>query len=155
MAPPSDDSKNRESRRIDMSTFVYKVNPNGQVGHYVGDWFNFFDGPQPSAWGLAEVVCTQYRPEAGDRIICHQSNIREIVGTADVVGYDLGRLILQATEGPFPRGIKITVLKKIDERIRNLEAFQQGLIKTLYTISDSDADYLLNRIKGFWMDAED
>jgi hypothetical protein len=90
-----------------MSTFVYKVNPNGVVGHYVGDWFCFFYGSQPSEWGLAEVVCAHHRPEPGDRIICYQSNIREIVGTANVVGYHLGSLILQSTEGPFPRGVKI------------------------------------------------
>ncbi|GEM_PF-5708059 len=138
-----------------MSTFVYKVNPKGNIGLYAGDWFDFFDGPQPSAWGLAEAVCFHHRPKPGDRIICYQSDIREVVGTAKVVGYELGKLVLQATEGPFPRGIKLGDLKKIDSRIRNLNAFQQGLIKSLYPISDSDADYLLNRIKEFWMDADE
>jgi hypothetical protein len=135
-----------------MSTYVYKVNPKGAAGHYAGDWFVFFDEPQPSDWGLAEIVCSQYRPQPGDRIICHQSNICEIVGTARVVGYQVGRLVLHAMEGPFPRGIKITDLKKIDKRIRKMEAFQQGLIRTLYPIRDDDADYLLNTIKRFWVD---
>jgi hypothetical protein len=60
--------------------------------------------------------------------------------------------MLHATEGPFPRGIKITDLKKIDRRIRELDSFQQGVIRTLYPISDDDADYLLNTIKRFWVD---
>ena len=137
-----------------MSTFVYKVNPKGKIGHYVGDWFDFFYGPQPSEWGLAEVVCTQYRPEPSDRIICHQSNIGEIVGTAEVAGYHLGYLMLQATEGPFPRGVKMRDLRRIDQRIHDMDAFKPGLIRTLYPISDRDADYLLNRIKGFWVDAD-
>jgi DNA helicase II / ATP-dependent DNA helicase PcrA len=92
---------------------------------------------------------------AGDRIICHQSNIGEVVGTTRVVGYHLGSLILQANEGPFPRGIKMRDLRKIDQRIHDMDAFKPGLIRTLYPISDRDADYLLNRIKGFWGDADD
>ena len=99
-------------------------------------------------------MCTQYHPQSGARVICYQFDIREVVGVAEVIGYQLGKLILQATEGPFPRGVKIGDLKKIDERIQNMNAFQQGLIKSLYPISDRDADYLLNRIKGFWMDAD-
>ncbi len=138
-----------------MSTFVYKVNPTGGAGQYSGDWFVFFSEPQPCDWGLAEIVCTQCRPQSGDRIICYQSNIREIVGTARVVGYRHGKLMLHATEGPFPRGIKITDLKKIDRRIRDLDAFQQGVIRTLYPISEDDADHLLSTIKRFWVDADD
>jgi hypothetical protein len=138
-----------------MSTFVYKVNPKGGAGHYSGDWFVFFSRPQPCGWGLAEIVCTQCHPQPGDRIICYQTNMREVVGTAQVVGYRLGKLVLHATEGPFARGIKITELKKIDRRIRELDAFKQGLIKTLYPISDGDADHLLDTIKRFWVDAGD
>lgn len=138
-----------------MSSFVYKVNPRGEAGQYSGDWFAFFDEAQPCDWGLAEIVCAHWRPQRGDRIICYQSNIREIVGTARVVGYQLGRLVLHATEGPFPRGIKITDLRKIDRRIRELDVFQPGLIRTLYPISDGDADLLLSTIKRFWVDADD
>ena len=138
-----------------MSAFVYKVNPRGGAGQYNGDWFVFFSKPQPCDWGLAEIVCAHCHPQPGDRIICYQSNIREVVGTARVVGYRLGQLILRATEGPFPRGIKITDLKKIERRIRKLDVFQPGLIQTLYPIGGGDADHLLNTIKRFWVDADD
>ncbi len=138
-----------------MSTYVYKVNSNGIVGSYVGNWFCFFDAPQQSEMGLAEIICRFHRPEPGDRIICHQSNIGEIVGTAEVAGYHLGYLMLQATEGPFPRGVKMRDLRRIDQRIHDMDAFKPGLIRTLYPISDRDADYLLNRIKGFWVDADE
>jgi hypothetical protein len=124
------------------------------VGKHVGDWFVFFDEPRPCSWGLAEIVCTECRPQPKDRVVCYQSSIGEVVGTARVVGYQFGHLILHAIEGPFPRGVKISELKKIDRRIHDLDAFRQGLIKTLYRISDGDADHLLNTIKRFWVDAD-
>jgi hypothetical protein len=138
-----------------LNSYVYKVNEQNVVGYHYGNWLDFFNKPQPCSWGLEDVVCKDHRPQVGDRILCYQTNLNEILGTAEVVEYKMGKLILQKTEGPFPRGIKVAILKKIDKRIRNLEAFQQGLIKTLYPISNRDADYLLGTIKRFWMDAEE
>lgn len=138
-----------------MNSYVYKVNKQNLVGYHYGNWLDFFERSQPCPWGLEDVVCKDHHPQKGDRILCYQTNLKEILGTAVVVGYEKGKLVLQTTEGPFPRGVKITVLKKMDERIGNLEAFQQGLIRTLYPISNRDADHLLRTIKRFWMDAEE
>ena len=132
-----------------MATYVYKVNANQRVGSHYGDWRRFYEGDQPSTWGLVEIICrkNQPRPEPGDRIIAYQTNLAEVIGTANVVGYQLGKILLHADEGPFPRGVKVTELKKRDDRIGDLRAFQQGLIQTLYEIDDDDADHLLEAIK--------
>ena len=138
-----------------MDSYVYKVNQQNRVGYHFGNWLEFFERPQPCPWGREDVVCKDHHPREGDRILCYQTNFNEILGIAEVIGYEKGKLVLRATKGPFPRGMKMTDLKKIDKRIGNLEAFQQGLIKTLYPISNKDADHLLRTIERFWVDADE
>lgn len=131
-----------------MATYVYKVNANNRVGQHFGDWQDFFSREQPATWGLVEIICRHFRPVVGDRIIAYQTNLKRVIGTAEVVGYKLDRIVLRATEGPFEHGPKVTDLKKQYPRIGQLHAFQQGLVQTLYEIADDDADYLLAQVRN-------
>lgn len=127
-----------------MNWWIYKCNSSQRdYQKAYGDWRDFFNGGTKKEWGSTEWIPKLIQLKRGDMIIAYQTNRRELVGLAKVrqpCGID-PRLYLDPIE---LIGKKVPPLKKNDPEIEAIPALQGGPIKTLYSISESDALLLLN-----------
>lgn len=126
-----------------MSWWIYKCNSQNrdyQISY--GDWKGFFDDDSDEEWGSAEWIPALSELKEGDIVIAYQTNRNELVGLAkvrqscEVNGY----LYLAPIE---VIGVKVRPLKKLYPKIAEIPALKPGPIQTVYSISPSDARYLL------------
>jgi len=133
-----------------MSFWVYKCNDTEHADQVVhGDWEDVFRARKPVQWGSTKYSPTLDKLSPGDLLIAYQTERNEVVGLAEVVRFTLvgqyRQLYVQALER---FGVALRPLKKIDARIRELDAFKAGPIRTIYPISTSDAWHLLEVVKA-------
>jgi hypothetical protein len=127
-----------------MSWWIYKCNSQNrdyQISY--GDWREFFDGDSGEEWGSAEWIPELSALKEGDMVIAYQTNRNELVGLAKVrqsCAAD-GYLYLTSIE---LIEVKVRPLKKLDPKIAEIPALKPRPIRTVYSISPSDARYLLN-----------
>lgn len=133
-----------------MSFWVYKCNDTGHKDQVVhGDWEYVFHAKTPVGWGNTKDSPDLEDLSAGDLVIAFQSERNEVVGLAEVVRLKpVGKHkqpLLKALEHD---GVELRPLKKIDERIRGMDAFKPGKIQTIYDITTSDAWHLIAVVKA-------
>jgi hypothetical protein len=124
-----------------MTWWVYKCNSrNESYQKYTGDWRKFFDDPDQD-WGDQDGTPELTELKEGDLVIAFQTNLNEIVGLAEVrqTTEKNGYLYLDPLE---EIGIKVRPLK-VDPKIKAIKAFQGGVIRTVYSITPEEAEYLL------------
>ncbi|MFN0017760.1 MAG: hypothetical protein ACKVP0_05830 [Pirellulaceae bacterium] len=140
-----------------MSWYVYKCNSrSGEHQNHYGDWESFFtessDG-QPTSWGCADIVPKLKLLNPGDRVLAYQTDRNELLGSAEVEEWKVERgrdyVYLRPLVKLHHDGVKVRELKSADARIAEIWAFKTREIKTLYEISDEDAEYILNSGKEF------
>lgn len=130
-----------------MAYWMYKCDSRGRAGQDFGDWRFVFSG-ESKTWGRLDM-----HPELGelrknDTVLAYQSNRNELVGVVRVTGRVRKRGVVHLGVRPHEViGVKVRPLKKRDRRITSLSALQQGLVRTLYKMSASDAKYLLRKAR--------
>ncbi|MGI8654447.1 MAG: HNH endonuclease signature motif containing protein [Pyrinomonadaceae bacterium] len=141
-----------------MSWWIYKCNSQGRdYQRSYGDWKEFFDGGSDEEWGSTEWVPALSALKEGDMVLAYQTNRNELVGLAkvrqscEVDSY----LYLDPVEVV---GVKVRPLKRLDSKIAEIPALKPGPIQTIYSISPSDARYLLEaagaKYKGYGKEAK-
>lgn len=133
-----------------MSFWVYKCNDTDHPDQVVhGDWEHVFGARKTVEWGSTEYSPNLEKLSPGDLLIAYQTERNEVVGLAEVVRFKpVGQhkqLYVQALKR---FGVPLRPLKKIDARIRDLDAFKAGPIRTIYPITTSDAWHLLEVVKA-------
>lgn len=133
-----------------MSFWVYKCNDTDHPDQVVhGDWEYVFGAQKPVQWGSTEYTSDLEKLSAGDLLIAYQTERNEVVGLAEVIRFkQVGQhkqLYVQSLER---FGVALRPLKKIDARIREMDAFKAGPIRTIYRITTSDAWHLLAVVKA-------
>ncbi len=127
-----------------MKSWVYKCNK--QTKHE-GDWHLFFKHAY-EMWGSSEDVFDLSKLKRNDRVIAYQTDTKEIVGLAKVrqsCNRD-GYLYLKDRE---LINAKFIALKAADPEIAKIAAFHRGVPKTIYDISEAEAERLLAAAKAF------
>ena len=133
-----------------MSFWVYKCNDTDHPDQVVhGDWEHVSGARKPVEWGSTEYSSDLKKLAIGDLLIAYQTERNEVVGLAEVVQFkpfgQYQRLYVQAVER---FGVLLRPLKKIDARIRAMDAFKAGPIRTIYPITTSEAWHLIAVIKA-------
>ncbi len=125
--------------------WVYKCRSHRQPYQRAwGDWADFFKEGRTRKWGSTAWTPEIRRVRLGDTIIAYQTDRNELVGIATVVGLKQRGQYQDLMLKPLRRvGVKVRPLKRSDPRIAAIPAFKPGPIRTLYEISDKDADRLL------------
>jgi hypothetical protein len=130
-----------------MNIWVYKNNSKNESyqGAY-GDWQEFFDEDSSREWGRSRWfgLPSQRRVEqemsVGDQVICHQTDLRAWIGTAQVVdlrpvGGD-GVAIWLEPKSRFDPPLKVATIKKRFPAFHDVKAFEKtGQIETIYELS--------------------
>jgi hypothetical protein len=93
-----------------------------------------------SPLGLHRLCAGVARATSGDTIIAYQTDRNELVGLARMVKFKGTEVYLEAVE---KIGTRVRPLKKADTRIAVIPALQPGPIQTIYAISDSDGNRLV------------
>jgi len=130
-----------------MAWWVYKCNSkNREYQNAYGEWKSFFIKP----WGVQEWGSTKDVPRLaqlsqGDMILAYQTDRNEFVGICRVAQFRNEHshrvLYLEPVEAV---GVKVRPLKLADPRVATIPAFQPGIIKTVYRISNLDVSVLLD-----------
>ena len=140
-----------------MNWYVYKCNSKRNVGPYSEDWRRFFDSVANSkdgtaSWGSDEFVdIGRLRP--GDAILAYATDSNSLIGHLTVVRWDRDENGLYESVYLRPKlrlghdGVKVRPMKKIDEKIAEIDAFKTGRIMTLCDITPAEAKYLLKVAK--------
>lgn len=134
--------------------WVYKNNSgDGDHQRAMGDFPRFFADGEECEWGGKWAFGARSRNYldgdvgVGDQVICYQTNLRAIVGTAEVSKLTFGddaRLWLRPVKA-FDPGIRIHELKRKGGRyapLREMEAWRQGSISSLYPLDADEARFM-------------
>lgn len=126
-----------------MPWWVYKCNSDEHEHQRVsGNWLAFFNGGTNGQWGSTQDVPALGQLKRDDMIIAYQTNRNELVGLATVRQSCDRDTYLYLT--PIETiGKKVRPLKKADSSIAAIPALRQGVVKTIYDISEADAQRLL------------
>lgn len=140
--------------------WVYKNNSRGGAHQLaIGDFRWFFAGGVEHEWGGKWAFGARSRNYldgdvgVGDRVICYQTDLREIVGVAEVSKLTFGedaRLWLRPVK-PIKPGIRVHELKRQGGRyapLREMEAWRQGVISSLYPLDADEARFMRQILKG-------
>jgi len=133
--------------------WVYKCNSRNrphQVMH--GDWRDFFATMREKEWGSTQWIPALGAAQPGDTVLAYQTNLQALVGLARVVRLARrGRFLHLFLRPTKVIGVKVPMLKRADNKIAAIHAFEPGRIATLYEISEPDARYLLRAmgVRGF------
>ncbi len=125
-----------------MAWWVYKC--NSQQHEYQrawGDWKDFFSGKY-SRWGSSKWTPEIAKVRRGDILIAYQTNRNELVGIARV-SQSCERDTYLHLKVVMTIGVKVRPLKESNPQIAAIPALQGGVIRTVYDISESDAQRLL------------
>ena len=133
-----------------MNYWVYKCNSKGEAlgNNNWGDWEDedaFGRGRSVFQWGNVANIPDLARPKKGDCIIAHQSDRHKLVGVAQVVGLRNGQFRLRPLERI---DADMRRLKKEHATVARIRAYQPGLYRTIYDISNTDAELLLRLARG-------
>jgi hypothetical protein len=133
-----------------MAWWLYKCNSKQHPYQSAdGDWREFFDDRaahgQVARWGLISVVPELAKLHEGDFVLAYQTDRNELVGLLKMVKFVGDEVHFSVVE---EFGIKVRPLKKANAVIAAIPALQPGPIQTLYTISQSDANALLNAARS-------
>ena len=128
-----------------MAWWIYKCNKTNRPHQVVyGDWSDFFAKKSTSEWGSTEWVPSLSKLSAGDMVIAYQTNRNELVGVTKVDALRKRGKYLDLYLEPIEEiGTRVRPLKKANERIAEIEALLPGPIKTVYSITASEAQTLL------------
>lgn len=114
-----------------------------------GDWRELFDRGKADSWGRVEWTPDLARLQPGDGVLAYQTNRNELVGVAEVVGLRRSKhtesLWLKPIE---PLGVKLLPLKRSDPAIAAIPALKQGPVRTIYEMTVSDAERLLEAARA-------
>ena len=133
-----------------MQWYVYKCNSkNRDHQNHFGDWREFFESAKGHVhrWGTSSIVPALEELLVGDKILAYQTDLNAIMGIVQVDHW----LEVDGRDYVFLRphlrlgtdGVRVRPLKS-DERIAEIHAFKTRQIKTLYEISEDDAQYILS-----------
>lgn len=126
-----------------MNYWVYKCNTRGEAvgNNQWGDWKDVFDDSGGvSDWGDVSYIPDLARPKKGDRVIAHQTDRHMLVGVAEVLGLRNGEFRVRPLERI---GADMRALKKQHASVAAIPAYQGGPIRSIYDISNADAERLL------------
>lgn len=134
-----------------MQWYVYKCNSrNGSHQNHYGHWRDFFDevaGGESSSWGTSAVVPALSVLEPGDRILAYQTDCNSLMGLLEVdrwqVDHGADFVFLRPLIRLGRDGVEVRPMKT-NPKIAEIHAFKTRQIKTIYDISSSDADYILD-----------
>ncbi|MEX2306360.1 MAG: hypothetical protein WD738_02135, partial [Pirellulales bacterium] len=77
----------RQSVNGYMAFWIYKCNSRNHPDQVAwGDWDDFFSGRTNGEWGSTEWVPKLAKAKRGDVVLAYQTNRKELVGIAEVVG---------------------------------------------------------------------
>jgi hypothetical protein len=127
------------------AVWIYKCNSKGHEHQRTyGDWAEVFSTTRAQWWGTTRVVPELSNARIGDTILAYQTDRNELVGVARVVGWGAQgkykRLVLKPIK---TIGVRVRPLKESYPKVARIPALQPGPIRTLYSISRSDAVALL------------
>ncbi len=131
--------------KLQMSWWVYKCNSKND-SHQVcfGDWEPKFKTEKAFYFGTTELLPKLAQLAQGDKVLAYQTDLNELVGVTVVEKWkqrgQYQDLYLKVIERI---GVKVRPLKD-DPKVAAIHAFKTREIKTVYEISDSDAEYLLD-----------
>lgn len=130
--------------------WMYKCNSlNRPHQPAYGDWRELFEDRTPKSWGRTEWVPDLARLSPGDGVLCYQTNRNQLVGVARVVHLrnvdGTQELWLEPGEA---LGVKVRPLKQADRAIAAIPALEQGPVRTIYEITDADANRLLRAARA-------
>lgn len=131
-----------------MRWWVYKCNSNKEYYQSAfGDWdWLFIDDPLRH-WGSSDWIPDLAKLKKGDMVIAYQTNRNELVGVARVRQACEKDNYLYLTPLETIR-IKVRPLKKMYPVINDIPAFKAGPIKTIYDITEADAQKLIKVAKS-------
>ena len=133
----------RSPARMASNWCIYKCNwKNDPRTQWQGNWDHVFvkNFNKVVRWGEEDVKGGNLLTE-GKNIIAYQVDRKEIVGTARIEGVTKkGEVKVKALKKLY---VKLPPLKASDDRIRELPAFKQGYISTVYAITNDDAEHLI------------
>src|SRR6266571_4794967 len=133
-----------------MAFWIYKCNSH-QHPHQVafGDWDEFFARRGNGEWGSTKIVPELAKASRGDVILAYQTDRNELVGVTRVVRLrPLGGYLDLILEPLEELRVKVRPLKRSSRAIARIPALQPGPIRTLYTLSSSEADRLLRAARA-------
>ena len=133
-----------------MAFWIYKCNSR-EHPHQVafGDWNAVFAGGGAQEWGSTEWVPALAQAKRGDTVLAYQTNRNELVGVTRVTALrSRGRYLDLILEPVEELRVKLRPLKQSSPAIARIPALQPGPIRTLYSISPSEATALLRAAKA-------
>jgi hypothetical protein len=134
---------------VSMAWWVYKCNSRENPYGAGGDWREFFDrraaGGKAARWGLTTVIPDLSELNPQDMVFAYQTNRNELVGLVRVVRRDGEEVHFEAVE---EFGVRVRPLKSAYPAVALIPAFAPGPKKTIYPISESDAQVLLDAARA-------
>ena len=126
-----------------MDWWIYKCNSKNDAHQKAyGDWQDYFSNPD-RRWGSSDWIPALNKLKQGDMLIAYQTNRNELIGIAQVrQSCEQDTFVyLKPVEKINP--VKVRPLKKSDPKVAAIPALQPGPIQTIYKITLSDVQVLL------------
>jgi hypothetical protein len=129
---------------------MYKCNARNAPYQVVrGNWAEVFASPEPVEWGSTEWVPALNDARVGDLVLAYQTDRNHLAGVAKVHAWKRRGKFRDLILRPLERiEARVRPLKQADPAIAKIPALQPGPIRTLYKVSQADANRLLRAARA-------